>query len=60
MSAIKLPSPSPHDELIMKLVRAGYLSSAKRHDPAAIARAITRLKDVMRGRPAEYDGPRAV
>ena len=47
------------DELIMKLVRAGYLNSAKQHDPEAITQAIVRLKAAMRGDPAEDAGPRA-
>jgi hypothetical protein len=57
--AIKFPSPRAHDELIMKLVRAGYLNSAKQQDPEAITRAIVRLKAAMRGAPAEDAGPRA-
>jgi hypothetical protein len=56
--AIKFPSTRAHDELIRKLVRAGYLSLAKQYDPEAISQAIVSLKAAMRGYPAEDEGPR--
>lgn len=57
--AIKIPRQSASDELIRKLIRAGDLSSAKQHDPEAIAQAIARMKNILRGGPAEDSGPRA-
>jgi hypothetical protein len=36
-------------ELIAKIIRAGYLEPAPRHDAAAIADAIARLKQDLRG-----------
>jgi hypothetical protein len=36
-------------ELITKLVKAGYLQQALCHDPGAIATAIARLKEDLRG-----------
>ena len=53
--AVELPDQAAIPELVRKLVRAGHLSPAKRQDPGAIAKAITRMKNVLRGQPAEED-----
>jgi hypothetical protein len=50
--------PEPSQELISKLIRAGYLQPALRHDPDAITRAIAQLREDLRGR-GEDDGPTA-
>jgi hypothetical protein len=55
---IKSPFQAAIPELIRKLVNAGYLGPAKRHDPDANTQAIARMKDALRGNPAEDDGPR--
>jgi hypothetical protein len=39
----------PSQELINKLVNAGYLQATLRNDPNAITTAIVRLKEVLRG-----------
>jgi hypothetical protein len=41
-------SPLETDELIGRLIKMGYLAPARRHDTAAIAEAIARLKQVLR------------
>jgi hypothetical protein len=41
--------PEPSQELIGKLMRAGYLQHALRHDPDAITRAIVQLRADLRG-----------
>jgi hypothetical protein len=51
--AIKIPRQAAADELIRKLIRAGDLSPAKQHDPEAIAQAIARMKNILRGRRPE-------
>jgi hypothetical protein len=50
--------PEPSQELIAKLVRAGYLQPALRHDADAITRAIARLREDLRGG-GEDEGPKA-
>ena len=45
-------------ELIAKLVRAGYLQPALRHDADAITTAIARLKEDLRGG-GDDEGPQA-
>ena len=45
-------------EMIAKLIKAGYLPPALRHDANAITRAITQMKQDLRGRSGD-DGPRA-
>ena len=57
--AIKVSRHAAPDELIRKLIRARDLSPAKQHDPEAIAKAIARMKNILRGRPGEDVGPRA-
>jgi hypothetical protein len=47
-------------ELIAKLVKAGYLRPAQRHDADAITAAITQLKqDLRRGGGEDDEGPTA-
>ena len=53
-------------EMIAKLVKAGYLLPALRHDADAITRAIAQIKQDLRGRSrdddaraADDDGPSA-
>ena len=43
------PFQAGSQELIAKLMRAGYLQPAQRHDAVAIADAIARLKQDLRG-----------
>ncbi len=45
-------------ELIRKLVRAGYLQHALCNDPVAVANAIARLKQALRGE-AHHESPEA-
>jgi hypothetical protein len=51
-------SPEPSQGLISKLITAGCLQPALRHDPDAITRAIARLRVALRGG-GEDEGPRA-
>jgi hypothetical protein len=44
--------------LIAKLIKAGYLRPALRNDPAAVANAIARLKQDLRGG-GDDGGPQA-
>jgi hypothetical protein len=46
-------------EMVMKLINAGYLSPAQRNDPAAISNAIIEMKQDLRGRRYNDDGPEA-
>jgi hypothetical protein len=48
----------PSQELISKLIRAGYLQPALRHDADAITRAITQLRKDLRGG-GEHEDPNA-
>jgi hypothetical protein len=41
--------PEPSQELISRLIRSGYLQHALRHDPDAITKAITQLREALRG-----------
>jgi hypothetical protein len=43
-------------ELIARLVNAGYLQPALRNDANAIARAIAKMKEDLRGRAVDDDG----
>jgi hypothetical protein len=49
--------PEASQELVAKLVKARYLQPALRHDPGAVAVAIARLKEHLRGK--DDKGPRA-
>jgi hypothetical protein len=46
-------------EVIAKLIRAGYLKHARRHDADAITKAIAQMKQDLRGRGTDDDGPNA-
>jgi hypothetical protein len=46
-------------EMIAKLIRAGYLKPARRHDADAITKAIAQMKQDLRGRGTDDDGPNA-
>jgi len=46
-------------EMIAKLIRAGYLKSARRHDADAITKAIAQMKQDLRGGGTDDDGPTA-
>jgi hypothetical protein len=46
-------------EMVVKLINAGYLSSDQRNDPVAISNAIAEMKQDLRGRRRNDDGPRA-
>jgi hypothetical protein len=50
--------PEASQELIAKLVKAGYLQRALRHDPNAITTAIARLREDLRGG-GDDEGPAA-
>ena len=43
-------------EMIAKLIRAGYLKPARRHDADAITKAIARMKNDLRGGGTDDDG----
>jgi hypothetical protein len=47
--AVRFPQQTASQELITKLINAGYLQPALRNDPDAITAAITRLKENLRG-----------
>jgi hypothetical protein len=44
-------------ELIAKLIKAGYLQPALRNEPDAVTTAIGRLKENLRGRADDGDMP---
>jgi len=46
-------------EMIAKLIRAGYLKPARRHDADAITKAIAQMKQDLRGGGTDDDGPTA-
>jgi hypothetical protein len=50
---------SASDEMINKLVRAGYLEPAQCNDADAITVAIARMREDLRG-PADNDAPRGI
>ena len=50
--------PFPN-EMIAKLVKAGYLRPEHRHDPDAIASAIANMKQALRSGGGDDDGPAA-
>jgi hypothetical protein len=57
-NVVRSPYQAASQELITKLVKAGYLQPALRNDPDAITTAIARLKDDLRGG-GDDEGPRA-
>jgi hypothetical protein len=46
---VSSPFQAGSQELIAKLIRAGYLAPTQRNDALAIADAIARLKQALRG-----------
>jgi hypothetical protein len=54
--AVRFPHQTASQELITKLVKAGYLQTARRNDADAITTAIARMKEDLRG---GGEGPRA-
>jgi hypothetical protein len=58
--AVRSPFQAASSELIAKLIKAGYLRPALRHDVNAIAVAIARLKQDLRSGGGKDDGPTAV
>jgi hypothetical protein len=55
---VRAPYKAASQELIAKLIAAGYLQPALRNDPDAITIAIARLKEDLRGG-GDDEGPRA-
>ena len=55
---VRAPYKAAPQELIAKLIAAGYLQPALRDDADAITTAITRLKEDLRGG-GDDEGPRA-
>jgi hypothetical protein len=55
--------PFPHqagsDEMVAKLVKAGYLQPGQRHDADAVTNAIARMKQDLRSGSCGGDGPTA-
>ena len=47
------------NEMIAKLVKAGYLRPEHRHDPDAIASAIANMKQALRSGGGDDSGPAA-
>jgi hypothetical protein len=46
-------------EMVAKLIKAGYLQPARRHDADAITKAIAQMKQDLRGGGTDDDGPNA-
>jgi hypothetical protein len=58
MSNVVRPSfLATSNEMAERLIKAGYLRSALRHDPKAIASAIARMKQDLRGHANNGEGP---
>ena len=47
------------DEMIAKLIKAGYLRSEHRHNPDAITCAIANMKQALRSGASDDSGPAA-
>jgi hypothetical protein len=56
-NAVRSSFQTASQELIARLIKAGYLQTALRNDADAITTAIARLKEDLRGE-REDDGPR--
>ncbi len=56
MSNVASSPPSAPEELIAKLIRAGYLQPGLGNDPVAVAKAIARLKQNLRSGGQEGEG----
>jgi hypothetical protein len=59
MSDVASFPQSPSNELITKLVKAGYLEPGLCNDAVAVANAIARLKQDLRGGGNDDGGPKA-
>ena len=55
---VRSPYPAASQELIAKLINAGYLQPALRNDAGSITTAIARLKEHLRGG-GDDEGPRS-
>ena len=56
---VQSPFRIASSEMIAKLIRAGYLQPARRHDANAITKPIAQMKQDLRGGGADDDGPNA-
>jgi hypothetical protein len=56
---VQSPFRVASSEMIAKLIRAGYLQPARRHDADAITQAIAKMKQDLRGGRIDDDGPNA-
>ena len=56
---VQSPFRVASSEMIAKLIRAGYLKPARRHDGDAITQAIAKMKQDLRGGKTDDDGPQA-
>ena len=56
---VQSPFRVASSEMIAKLIRAGYLKPARRHDADAITQAIAKMKQDLRGGQTDDDGPHA-
>jgi hypothetical protein len=56
---VQSPFRIASSEVIGKLIKAGYLQPARRHDADAITRAIAQMKQDLRGGGTDDDGPTA-
>jgi hypothetical protein len=59
MSNVVQPSFPATSEMAERLIKAGYLQPALRHDSKAIASAIARMKRDLRGQANDGEGPTA-
>jgi hypothetical protein len=57
-NAVRSSFQTASQELIARLIKAGYLQTTLRNDADAITTAIARLKEDLRGE-RDDDGPRA-
>ena len=56
---VQSPFQVASSEMIAKLIRAGYLKPARRHDADAVTKAIVQMKQDLRGGGTDDDGPNA-
>jgi hypothetical protein len=56
---VQSPFRVASSEMIAKLIRAGYLKPARRHDADAITKAIEKMKHDLRGGGTDDDGANA-
>jgi len=55
----EFPYQAASHEMILKLIRAGYLQPALRNSAEAVTRAIAQMKEDLRSRRGDDDGPKA-